>query len=82
MTPEILKSKKFLAMIAGVVLAIASRAGLDLDPDMVDRVLALVGVYILGQGIADRGKEAAKVNAMEWTPIKTDTVLSANALGE
>lgn len=53
-------SKKFLVMLAGIILASASKLGLDLDPDLVNQILALAGAYILGQGIADHGKEAAK----------------------
>lgn len=57
---EILKtlfsSKKFLVMLAGIILAVANKLGLDLDPELVNQILALVGVYIVGQGIADRGK--------------------------
>ncbi len=54
-------SKKFLVMLAGIILAVANKLGLDLDPELVNQILALVGVYIVGQGIADRGKEAAKL---------------------
>jgi len=56
-------SKKFLVMLAGIVLASANKLGLDLDPELVNQILALVGVYIVGQGIADRGKEAAKTSS-------------------
>lgn len=71
MISALFSSKKFLVMLAGVVLAIANKLGLDLDPELVNQILALVGVYIVGQGIADRGKEAAKVNAeLGWKPLE------------
>jgi len=53
-------SKKFLVMLAGILLASASKLGLDLDEDLVNQILAMVGAYVVGQGIADHGKEAAK----------------------
>jgi hypothetical protein len=60
---DLFTSKKFLVMLAAIVMAIASKLGLNLDPDLVNQVLAMAAAYILGQGIADRGKEAAKVEA-------------------
>ncbi len=53
-------SKKFLVMLAGVAVAVASKLGLAITPDLVNQILALVAAFVVGQGIADNGKEAAK----------------------
>lgn len=60
---DLFSSKKALVMMVALIVAIASKIGLHLDPDLVNQILALAGVYIVGQGIADHGKEAAKIDA-------------------
>lgn len=67
---DLFSSKKFLVMLAAIVMAAASKLGLALDPELVNQILALAGAFIVGQGIADHGKEAAKVNAAAG-PVKT-----------
>jgi len=67
----LLGSKKAIAGLAGVVVAtlvtLAGKHGYGLDPEaasmLVKAVLGLAGVYILGQGAADIGKEKAKIEA-------------------
>lgn len=62
-------SKKALAGMAGVaataLILVAQKLGYGLDPDatklLVGSVLGLAGLYIVGQGAADMGKEKAKV---------------------
>ena len=58
--PEILQSKKFIAAIIASVLGIV---GVYLDIPMQDIlvIIAPLGAYTVGQGIADIGKEKAKV---------------------
>lgn len=60
---DLFTSKKALATIAGVLLALTNRIGLHIDPDQLNLALGLIGAYVLGQGIADHGKAAAEVNA-------------------
>ena len=60
---ELFASKKFLVFLAGVLTLIASKLGLNLDPDTLNGVIALTAAYVVGQGIADHGKGAAQVNA-------------------
>lgn len=58
-----LKSKKFWVTIAtGVVTVFAESLGVK--PDHVQWLVGLVGAYLLGQGIADHGKEAEKAKRM------------------
>lgn len=54
---DMFTSKKFLTAAAGAGVAIASGTPVGVA------ILAAAGTYIVGQGIADHGKEAAKVPA-------------------
>lgn len=64
-------SKKALAAMAGTVTStlvlMAAKHGYGLDPaaaeTLVKVILGIVGAYVLGQGVADWGKEGAKVQA-------------------
>ena len=58
---DLFSSKKALVMLAAIAVAAGSKLGLHLDPDLVNQILAISGAYIVGQGIADHGKEAAKI---------------------
>lgn len=60
---DLLSSKKFIVMLAALIVASASKAGLDLNEELVNQILAMAAAYVVGQGIADHGKEAAKVSA-------------------
>jgi uncharacterized membrane protein (DUF441 family) len=53
-------SKKFLALLAGVVVWLVSKAGLSLTDSDVTPILLLIGGYIGAQGLADIGKEKIK----------------------
>lgn len=57
---DLLKSKKFLALLAGLVVWLASLLGADLSNEQVLPVMLTIASYIVGQGIADKGKEAVK----------------------
>lgn len=53
-------SKKFLASVVGMVVGLVAKVGIELDTDAVMAVLSPVLAFVLGQGIADAGKEAKK----------------------
>lgn len=61
------ESKKVRALVVGLLLLalvpLGKKVGVELDEAAVDKALMLLGSYIVGQGIADHGKEAAKVTA-------------------
>ena len=57
----LLSSKKALAAIAGVVVTLVGKLGLDLDTDALVLLITPIVAFVVGQGIADNGKEAAKV---------------------
>lgn len=60
---DILKSKKFQAAIVGLAVAFAGKAGLNLDEAALLTILSPILVYIAGQGLADIGKEKAKIES-------------------
>ena len=60
---DLFASKKFLVMLSSIVIYSASRFGLDVPPDACDKFLGLVAAWLVGQGVADHGKEAAKLSA-------------------
>jgi len=82
-------SKKALAGIAGAattaLLLLAQKHGYGLDPEatklLIGAVLGLAGTYVLGQGVADWGKEAAKVQAAAMDALATAERLQFDELG-
>jgi hypothetical protein len=59
---DLLTSKKFIVAAAGVVYATVGKK-LGASADEVTKTVELVAAYLVGQGIADHGKEKAKVEA-------------------
>jgi hypothetical protein len=57
---EILKSKKFQASIVGVIVVVMSSFISGVDEAELTKIVALIISYVIGQGLADFGKEAAK----------------------
>ncbi len=64
---DILKSKKFVAACVGVVGVVLSillgKMGVMITDAQVVEFLAPIVGFVVGQGIADHGKEAAKIAA-------------------
>ncbi len=60
---ELLKSKKFQAAVISLVVMILAEVGLELDPAALVVVVSPLIAYILGQGVADIGKEKVKETA-------------------
>lgn len=61
-------SKKVTALLAGLVLLGAKKLGLDITDDEAAAAVALLSSYLVGQGIADAGKERAKIEAAKVQP--------------
>jgi len=55
---KLLKSKKFQMAVAGLIVVIISHFIPDIDPIELKNVVYLIVAYIIGQGLADFGKEA------------------------
>ena len=56
-------SKKFLVAVAGVVAIIISHFIPAISEEMILSITGIIISYIIGQGVADTGKEAAKINS-------------------
>lgn len=74
---ELLGSKKFLVFIATVVVMGGSKilgilhVTAQLTTDDVMPYLVLVSGYLVGQGVADHNKEAAKITAAAMLPPRS-----------
>jgi len=81
-------SKKALAAMAGTVAStlvmVAAKHGYGLDPaaaeKLVQVILGIVAAYVVGQGVADWGKEGAKVQAAAMEAAMTAQKLELDAL--
>ena len=58
----LLSSKKALTAIAATVSAVIARIGFDVPSEEIVPIIAPIVAYIVGQGLADHGKETAKIN--------------------
>ncbi|NRB12202.1 MAG: hypothetical protein HRU44_03105 [Candidatus Thalassarchaeum sp.] len=58
---DMFASKKFLVAITAVLVSVGAKVGLNVGNDVLLPVVVLVASYIVGQGIADAGKEKAKI---------------------
>ena len=54
-------SKKAIATVVGVILVLTNRIGLQLPEEQLTAVITPIVAYIVGQGLADFGKEKHKV---------------------
>lgn len=59
---EIFKSKKFWMAVVGIVAMLVSSFIPAITEEMIIGIAGIIVSYILGQGVADAGKEAAKIN--------------------
>ena len=59
MIKVLFSSKKFTAMIIGIIATFLSTR-FNLPEEQVREIVALVIAYIIGQGVADMGKQTTK----------------------
>ena len=60
---DLFGSKRAISTMAGLLVAGAAKIGLDVSDEIALGILALVGMFVLSQGAADKGKVAAKIAA-------------------
>ena len=66
---DLLTSKKFQTAVLAVSVMVAGHFGLDVDLDALLAIVSPLIAYIIGQGVADHGKEKAKmVGLMKLIP--------------
>ena len=59
---DLFSSKKAVAAMASIGVIVANSAGLTaLSESTLMMILGVIGSYIVGQGLADLGKEKAKI---------------------
>ena len=63
MLKSLLTSKKFLVATLACVVWLVGKLGVHLDNDALLGAVTPLWTYVLGQGIADHGKETAKITA-------------------
>jgi hypothetical protein len=66
---EIFTSKKALAAMSGLCVIAAKRLGLDIDDATMYSALAMIGSFIIGQGLTDIGKPAAEITSGKSSPV-------------
>ena len=59
---SLFSSKKFIAMLTGVLATLIAKIGWDVPTETINQVVALVGTYVIGQGVADHGKHRPVAN--------------------
>ncbi len=60
---ELATSKKFLVMLATLVVYAAARIGFDVQESEAEKLLAFVATWILAMGANDVGKAKAQIEA-------------------
>jgi len=59
---DLLKSKKFwVSLLTTALVAITVLSGVDIDVEQIVAMISPMIAYLIGQGIADQGKEAEKI---------------------
>lgn len=66
---ELLSSKKFWVLVVGVVAIVVLKSTGNLDQEVLAALTALFSSYQVGQGIADKGKGAAKAELELLTKV-------------
>ena len=57
---DLLKSKKWLTSVAGTIVGLVGVLGIELPVESVVAILLPICTYVVGQGIADVGKQSDK----------------------
>lgn len=63
MLKSLLTSKKFLVAVIACIVWIIGKLGVHLDNDALLGAVTPLWAFVIGQGIADHGKGAAKIDA-------------------
>ena len=59
---DLLKSKKAVATLVGILVVMLTQY-LKIPEEMATTIAGLIVAYVVGQGIADHGKEAEKIRS-------------------
>lgn len=70
---QIFTSKKALATMAGAIVWVLAQVGVVATPAAVLPLLGLISIFVMGQSIADHGKEAVKEAKKPQAPAEVPT---------
>lgn len=59
---EFLTSKKFIVAVSGLIITGLAKLHFNIPESLVQEFVGIVIAYLVAQGWADSGKEAAKIN--------------------
>jgi hypothetical protein len=60
------QSRKAKALLVGIILALAGKAGLDLSHEQVLYAVGLIATFMVSQGLADFGKEKVLLERADY----------------
>lgn len=58
---RLVSSMKVWTAVLGLLTAVGAKYGLNVDPEVYWAIVGVITALILGQGLTDHGKEAAKI---------------------
>lgn len=61
---QLLSSKKFIVTVSGFIVTLLAKLKFNIDPTTMVALVTMIVGYLLSQGWADAGKEAAKIEAV------------------
>lgn len=67
---SLLGSKKFVATVLAVIAYFTAKVGFEFDPNEAAMAISPFLAFILGQGLADLGKEKSKVESATVKELK------------
>lgn len=77
---NIIASKKWLAVLVGIVIAVLAQQGV-ISADLGHQIDLLLGIGIAGQAIADHGKSAAQIRSSAVAAVAKPEPASATSPG-
>lgn len=79
---RLFSSAKAITMLAGIVVYLAAKRGIVLNPDDVTGILILFGSLLGAQGITDFGKGKAEIEAANPKPPEQVNIQNVNTTEE
>ena len=80
--PRVLRSKKFQTAVVAVIVYVSGRLGWDVSPTDLVLVIAPLIAFIVSQGWADSGKEAARIVTNAQLAMASAQILADGGDGE
>lgn len=82
---DLFSSKKGIVFAATAIIVLTrpllAKIGYEIDSEQLIEFLSIAGAYVVGQGIADHGKEAAKISVAAYPATTTPPQLESGSTG-